>query len=381
MFRFSGMRPCLLVIAALVCAAQGEECDDVQENNVQFLQQSTVIEKVAQQHSIVTDRSTAARSNVTSGTDAAVMRGNSSTPSVVIVGFGDSGTRAVKDTFEFLGVKFSPLQDPDAGDNWASVINDMYTPLLLSAGQGKISREGYSKDPLLWAQAQGSVANSIWLTFGGIATQLGLDMVDSVPWGLKSPGQMYMLPVYDAVLKDSGRYLFVARDPRDFCAVDPGGIHNATQKELAWFGQYKAGTNNGTDCFGFWASGMQDVFDLYENDSRLGILRIEDLVMPDPAVDKSSTHILNSLADFAGVPRPSSEDALRWLTQQHSFSGSYMGQHYNLNDKNRSEIEANFSMHVKEHPGERALLDKLGYHFEKYGLEKPSSQRVFQPAV
>ena len=42
-------------------------------------------------------------------------------------------------------------------------------------------------------------------------------------WGLKSPAQYYMLPVYDNITENNTRYLFVARDPRDL-ANGPGKL-------------------------------------------------------------------------------------------------------------------------------------------------------------
>lgn len=374
----------LAVVARSFIASSCESDDSCAEaeaemSRVEFLQVSFETGADGKKHSLSTANGLKDAEVAAVAAIAASKRGDSTHPDLVIVGVGDSGTRGVKDTMENLGMKFSPDQDKECGDNQPTVAADPFISRLLTSAQGRISPTGYRQSPELWTAATMTLKATLLETFAGIVrNSTDLPMDSDVVWGLKSPGQYYMLPVYDNITENITKYLFVARDPRDLCTEDVVNHHNATAKMMQWFGQYQEGTQNGTDCYGYWASSMRDMFELYENEPRFRIVRIEDLAMPDPTADDSSLQIYNSLADFVKLPRPSPEDALSWLSHMHSFNDSYEGYHYEMTDENRTIVEAEFAKHVQEHPADQVLLDKLGYPSNKYGLLTPSSNAVLQ---
>merc|ERR1719491_2848238 len=132
----------------------------------------------------------------------------------------------------------------------------------------------------------------------------------------------------------------VSRDPRDTCT-------NQNQRNFHLFGPFVDGSKRGTDCWGFYASIWTQVFELYETDPRFKVVRVEDLVVPDPTQETLPTPMLNCMADFVGLPRATPEVALDILSESHQYNTSYMGHHYNMTDSVRADVEANLSSYIK----------------------------------
>lgn len=362
-------------IALLLPWSSGREPVDSESDVVGLLQHFSHVDKGLQRDvDVASDK----------GSKTRIRRGSKDAADLVIVGIGDSGTRGVKDSMEFLGMKFSPNQDLyGSGDSQDCTPNDKFSPYLLVAAGGRISPEGYKSNPLLWNMATDSIRTSLHEGFRHIVeNSTDLTMDSEIIWGLKSPGQYYLLPGYDTVTSNTTKFLFVARDPRDLCTHEPDGLHNATEKMIQWFGIYQAGTENGTDCYGYWASSLEDTLNIYETESRFKVVRIEDLVAPDPRVDSTSVNILKKLADFVGLPRPTDEDAANFLlAHMHPYNTSYQGYHYDMTDQNRTEKQVEFAKHAMEHPRELVLMNKLGYRMQTYGrddLGTPASPAVLR---
>jgi len=154
----------------------------------------------------------------------------------------------------------------------------------------------------------------------------------------------------------------VARDPRDSSSA-----HNQFQFES--FGdELKAGK----DRLDYWADVWKMVLDYYEDSDHVRIIRIEDLVMPDPEANSK----LYKVCHFMQISQYCSQHQVNTvLTKMHSFSGEYMGHHYEFTSRDR-ETWVNKVLAKRNHKDLFESMDRLGYNVSEFGLTHPASKIV-----
>lgn len=304
-------------------------------------------------------------------------------PDLVIVGLGDSGTRAVTSMMEGAGLVLSETRT-EAADNvltWPAT--GKYATSLLDAAEGVFSPDGYRRNATLWKHATDSLKLTTMATGLSIVAQNYELAPRKVFWGLKNPADYLLMPLYDEITSNYSKYLFVVRDPRDFQGFPPSLLQSAANTahlqnslmNFETFGPHMKASKNLTDYWGYWSDIMSSVLFHYEKDARLKIVRIEDLVVPDPAEQLTSYHVLDCLAAHAGLPRPPAE-SFRALQESHSHLDSYMGRHQRMTDEDRARQETSLWQRVQADEKVAGVMERLGYDLENYGMRRPGSASV-----
>ena len=227
-------------------------------------------------------------------------------PKVVIAGIGDSGTRGVRNLLYKLGVQMCSIVNP-ASDNECSMLphNNIYS--LLACTRGHVSASGYATCGKAFTAAVDAEADGVarsWHCLGDRSERL---------WGFKNPRHVYLLPVIEHLYAAATMPILVARDPRDVCTGSNTGQFN----ELRRYGRYN-------DCFAWWASTWSDILE-GDGAKRFVIVRIEDLVLPEPRADGASMAVVHCLAKHAKLGDINTTTALSELQVMHGFAGSYGG--------------------------------------------------------
>merc|ERR1719277_1692335 len=114
-----------------------------------------------------------------------------------------------------------------------------------------------------------------------------------------------------------------------------------------------------------WAS----VFREYGEDDRLLIVRIEDLVMPNPTTTNTSQQVLKRMMEHGAGISPSAEQLQEELTETHKHVESYMGHHYNMTADARKLLEEEVASYTG---AVHDMMHALGYHKDHYGLVEPT---------
>mmetsp|Transcript_67030 Transcript_67030/g.196013 ORF Transcript_67030/g.196013 Transcript_67030/m.196013 type:complete len:371 (+) Transcript_67030:74-1186(+) len=311
------------------------------------------------------------------GPHSAQMRGANGgvlAPDIVIMGFGDSGTRGVKKIMHALGLAMCHIIN-NSGDNLLTEKTHAYIPELLQAAKGQVSSaRGYmsSKDFLNVVQAELFWANKTLQCAMGDRGLSGESLPTDVKWGFKNPKHIYMLPVMDVAFHGKQNMLAVARDPRDLCTA-----HN--QRQFHHFGDIvlrnSSIKNRGTRCLEFWSAVWTSVLQEYAHNEKFLIVRIEDLVIHDPTTSRKSYETLGRVVELAGIS-PSTDDMLKQLEIAHRHKDSYMGNHYGKSKEDRKrEEESTASASHRVHE----VMLAIGYNVTHYGLTRPQHPRVISP--
>lgn len=202
-----------------------------------------------------------------------------------------------------------------------------------------------------------------------------IEAVQDMIWGWKDPRHLYLLPVIDSALTpDEAQQLVpvirevpvlaVARDPRDLCQGSNNG-------QFVRFNTAFNEDNN--DCYLFWAKVWHNLLESEVGPHRTKIVRIEDLSMPAPSPDGSSTQILAEILSHAYMPSPP-DGGVAQLSMMHAYAGSYMG---NKKPELKGSLEARLAERTDE-PLIHATMRQLGYDPIRYGLLTPESDMVLR---
>jgi len=293
----------------------------------------------------------------------------------VVVGIGDSGTRGVKTLMERLGVNMcSNSSHGFSQDNKDTKPVHGFINALLRASKGHVSSRRHHRSKA-FRQAVRAEVRGAKKTHDCIVQQLrqtNWTGSTDFPWGYKNPKHIHLLPVMDKAFHRTQRMLAVARDPRDICS---GG----NKEQLNKFGsmvesRWPALRGNGTEqqCLQFWADVWGDVLHEYGQDPRFRVVRIEDLVLPDPAVEGNSARkTLDCLLQHAQLPTPAPVVLGGLLSRMHSFSSAYAGNHKPRPLKRylenlTSSMDGNF----------QTVMLQLGYTADSYGQRAPGHPAV-----
>jgi len=286
-------------------------------------------------------------------------------PSTVIVGICDSGTRGVEQMVVNLGFKVcqESLHESSLDNDLTKGLNDFINPILEFA-EGSISDRQLSAPNFSDAVATelAGAAESLSCILGEDETSLE---AGHLTWGYKNPDHIFLLPVIDAAFEQKSKYLIVARDPRDSCTA-----HNRGQ--LHHYGTHFLDEQQ--DCWQFWAKVWDSVLNTYEHDHRVKVVRVEDLVMPDPTRNSISFAKLQQVVDFMNIS-PTEEEMIAELQGMHAYQDSYMGHHYNMTDEDRQSLLSD----IAARPDNTMLfksMRRLGYSTSGYEVTTPECPAV-----
>merc|ERR1719277_2926356 len=118
------------------------------------------------------------------------------------------------------------------------------------------------------------------------------------------------------------------------------------------------------DCYSFWAKFHFNLLAEYGSQGNVKLVRIEDLVVPEPA-SKEARATAKCMLEFVSLSasKKSIEDAL--LTM-HGHRGAYMGHHYGANWLQRSLRVAQTRWHAD--PLVREMMLRFGYNPKAFQL-------------
>lgn len=291
---------------------------------------------------------------------------NFSSPSVVIVGICDSGTRGVEEAVINLGFKACQwaLHEGSRDNILTRQLNDYINPVL-TASNGSIS--DLQKDAPEFADAMDTEIAGAAKSLSCILEQESENPQAQLTWGYKNPDHIFLLPVVDAAFDYQPKFLIVARDPRDSCTAHNQGQYDKYKQHFFNEGEQQ-------DCWQFWARVWDRVLNTYEHSQRVAVVRIEDLVMPNPDADPTSLMKLEQVMSFMGID-PTEENMIAELKGMHAYNETYMGHHYNMTEEDRHHLLGEIS---SRH--DNTLLFKsmrrLGYSTSGFELTVPECQTV-----
>lgn len=298
------------------------------------------------------------------------------TPNVVIFGIGDSGTRGVKLMMQHLGISMCSQSGPNTGDNALTKPAQEYVPSLLEAANGRISKEGYMSSTVFNKAVLAESAGA-QNTLDCIIEDMGLTNA-SLPigfkWGFKNPQHTYLMPVMDVAFHSKHKMVMVARDFRDLCTSDNLG-------QYLTYGEIVLGEivdRSLAQCMRFLASVWASVLHEYGDNENFLVVRVEDLVMPDPTASNTSQLILKRVMEHAADISPSTEQIQEELKEPHAHRDSYMGHHYGMTLAERTTLEIKTASYAGE---VHEVMKALGYRTHHYGLIDPSHPRVLSPSA
>jgi len=280
-------------------------------------------------------------------------------PTVVIGGFGDSGTRGAKAMLDSLGLRMCSKIFEETGDNLPTAIGIQegtreHIAKMLANGNGEVSLKAYRNSKadfkaVLEAQKQG-VAQ----------TYRCLDDDSEVPWGFKNPWQLAAWPVTEFAFKNETKLIAVMRDPRDVCTSEGDNSYMDYLCD-AVLGKRCRGER---DCYSFWAKFHASFVDHYSSAGNVKLVRIEDLVMPEPTEQKPRASV-KCLLDFIGLP--SNAGAIKEsLGVLHEHVDAYMGHHYKASAFQRFIRTTITRFHSD--PTVQATMSRFGYDPKAFHL-------------
>jgi len=258
----------------------------------------------------------------------------------------------------------------DTKDNVLTWPTQSFTTML----QG--SRKGYKSSPFFKAAVL-TERSGAQNTLDCIIEDMSLKNA-SLPigfkWGYKNPDHTFLMPVMDIAFHNKHKMVMVARDPRDLCTAHNQGHYHR-------FGETFLGEpvdNSVRQCMRFFALAWAPVLQDYGSNENLMIVRIEDLVMPNPEASNTSQQILKRIMEHAADISPSTEQLQEELKEAHAHADSYMGHHYGTNLAQIAILEKKAASYTGE---VHDMMKALGYHAEHYGLIDPSHPRVLSPSA
>lgn len=316
-------------------------------------------------------------------------------PNIIMVGVAGSGTTALTKALEYLGlvqcsvrdIFHEPVQhsDPRYPDRLFMVHR------LLRASGGKITEEGYRRDEELFRLGVDFVSHVARSEADCIRKRGKRREPREVAWGWKEPQYIYLMPMVDAAFKGETQIVAVARDPRDACS--------ANFMKLDQYYEYGHFFLNGMpkNCFNWWGELWEHVLDHHEGSPNFHVIRIEDLVLPEPYSPKALStmrcllqlsglqpafnasgqegHTMVNVTVKSKAKVVTKQNAVKRLKIFHKRRKSYQGHHRHLTEEKRRELEEavrNQTMPASLH---RAMR-RLGYSIDGYGLTEATSPSV-----
>ena len=161
--------------------------------------------------------------------------------------------------------------------------------------------------------------------------------------------------------------VLVARDPRDICT----GNNQGQWHEIG--GGHK---NDLAPCLAWWASTWSRILEGDGAMARFAIVRIEDLVLPDPtARGAASVDVLACVTrQVHGMKGYTLPTAVRALGTMHNHSASYGGS--DLTKAARLRLEQKFADTVERSPQVGRIAEALGYGLTYGGGRKAEGVRM-----
>jgi len=326
-------------------------------------------------------------------------------PDVVIVGFGDSGTRGVTAMLEHLGLSVCNHTYPDTMDNTLTFpVHDLIPELLKDAG-GLVSNRARYKNSSVMPRAAHMEQQNARRTLECILEGQGLHE-DAMPrgfrWGFKNPKHVYVMPVMDEAFQGKQQVLAVARDPRDLCTAENQGQFDLYGSSVAapsrrleldklirlpenWVALGRGSRSTIPNmsepvdaqrphkkCMEFWAAVWASVLLEYGHRNNFRVVRIEDLVIHDLAVSNTSRNVLKGMMEYIGISA-GSQGMQKELRKGHAYRNSYMGHHNGLTMASRRDLEKETASYVGP---VHTIMEALGYEIQHYGLATPLSDSV-----
>jgi len=326
-------------------------------------------------------------------------------PGVVVAGIGNSGTTAVLKALQDLGMKYCSKHDLYGEPTWAHEHRENHIHKLLYASKGNLTVRGFKhnqdafRDAVEW---QKDVARQ---EVECLQKDFPSGMPEGSVWGFKEPHYTYLMPVMDEAFHGHTNYIIVARDPRDICS-------NWIQDQFLIYGAFfNVRTTDVHDCYYFWASFWSMVLAAYDASPRFKIVRIEDLVLPDPRREEASLSALRCALQHTGLqpswsslqsaqaqlyregaalfdlsadaellaapPTVARERAERSLRGFHGHKAAYMGHHRHQDEAARRKLEQELAARM-DFPVIHETMLRLGYNTTNFGLLKPLSGSVCQ---
>lgn len=192
--------------------------------------------------------------------------------------------------------------------------------------------------------------------------------------GVQNPLHAYLQPVLQELYGDRTLALLVARDPRDICTGKNQGQFHALRDVQAGCD----GLNSSCvgDCFDWWAGFWRDLFLGDGSMTRFLVIRIEDLVTPNPKRSSTSINALGCIARQLGM-KYSREPAVQALSEMHVHASSYLGTKRLMEAPNQTRA----AISAVAAPGRthlHTIMQLLGYGIDGYHLIQPGSTRVCQ---
>lgn len=301
-------------------------------------------------------------------------------PSVVILGLGDSGTRAVKVTLESCGLLFCDQTNAEEDNSFTRGSHKYIAPLLNASGGQPNDPQGYAQSEY-FQEAVVEESKGAKLTRHCIAHRYNKSWIEPFPWGYKNPAHFMLLPIIDAVFHSGQRFLAVARDPRDVCMGDNQGqlgsygalvLKDGIQDALHGTKRERREVAYSHDCPLYWATVWNASFSLYRH-RQLKVVRIEDLVVHSPTKSSRSYSVMECVLEHARLsPKP--HKVLSALNKMHAFAGSYMGGHFDSLSE-RTTVEERFSTRTDK-PIIHTMMSVMGYGTDHYSLLRPTDKHV-----
>eukprot|EP00747_Dinoflagellata_sp_TGD_P131557 gnl/TRDRNA2_/TRDRNA2_174983_c0_seq1.p1 gnl/TRDRNA2_/TRDRNA2_174983_c0~~gnl/TRDRNA2_/TRDRNA2_174983_c0_seq1.p1 ORF type:complete len:332 (-),score=30.64 gnl/TRDRNA2_/TRDRNA2_174983_c0_seq1:151-1146(-) len=299
-------------------------------------------------------------------------------PHLVIVSEPGSGSRGLAHALKDLGLPFGRMDD-DGDDTFVSAA--INAEFLRSYYSGLVCHGHARNFPEL-----GLARLHLQTAFEQVAKQLPA----GVKWASKEPHLIYFLHLLDDISQNRTKIVLLARDPRDLCnepTMESGFrdmVYHLMYKGVAvtdmikwnftdrWYGEGRKELLE--NCYLTWAELWSRVLKYYHRDSRFVVVRIEDLVMPEPVVNGPSYVSLMCVAAHAGL-HPSDDAMLVALRSMHKYRRSYMGQ---KKYAKTSVIEDNFALRTSP-PVIHDTMNMLGYRLKSFGLDAPTYRNVCAP--
>ena len=146
-------------------------------------------------------------------------------------------------------------------------------------------------------------------------------------WAFKNPRHLWLQPVLQELYGNATLAVLVARDPRDLCMSHQQKKNDGGTGGGGASGRFSASLDDLEPCLAGWARTWSGILEGDGAMARFAIVRIEDLVVPDPsAPGAASLDVLSCVTrQVHGMKRFTLGAAAHALGTMHSHSSSYGG--------------------------------------------------------
>ena len=326
-----------------------------------------------------------------------------STPTVVISGVGDSGTRGVHDYVEHaLGVSLCAGKEKNrtrdckpttvchgqeiagsgSGARWSAI----HKLLKGSVGTGHADLNMIEASTLEFEKAVACERRASQLARGP----------DGAPWGYKNPKHAYLAKVVAKAFDNRTAQLFVVRHPFDVCTGHNSGQYLRLGNTSDIFLPRQAYRQEEFDvlahCVEWWATIHTQLLEFARSMPRVRLLRIESLALGSPEQQAASGHCIASLL---GIPfRPAEAfTAARTVALHNASYGGGPGHGHSAGSSHRTSARKWLSKrllnetskdeaHLSARFGGLLLpvtLRSLGYSLRSWGAYSDASTEFLLP--